>query len=66
MRPTPKDQAKVDALEAAALVCDAIGRRAKHPDNRRAQDPRAAFKSGAATCAWEIRALAKRLAGESR
>lgn len=45
--------------EACARECDDEARRSKKPDNRRAADPRAAFRSGACRCAWRIRARGK-------
>jgi len=46
-------------LQLAVRVCDrlALGR----PDNRMADNPRAAYQSGAAKCAWELRQLIRQV-----
>lgn len=54
------NRARADEREACALVCDHVSKTAKKPDNAKAADPRATFKSGAAKCAWEIRQRGKR------
>jgi hypothetical protein len=44
--------ARVEALNEAARLCDTVVRQ---PINRKKDDPRAVYQSGAARCAWVLR-----------
>lgn len=45
------------ALETVVRICDEVAR--ESPTNKNATDPRAAYRAGAATCAWRARELLK-------
>ena len=55
--PLREPMTAAEALARAVAICNQVGLRT--PDNKHANEPRAAYKAAAAKCAWELRELAK-------